>query len=65
MQAAITEPKADTRISTGIKEFDDILGGGFTANRSYLLEGTPGSGKTTITLQFLLEGAAKGEKGLY
>jgi circadian clock protein KaiC len=53
------------RISTGIAELDDILGGGLTKARSYLLEGTPGSGKTTIALQFLLEGARVGERGLY
>ncbi len=53
------------RISTGIADFDSILGGGLTAERVYLLEGTPGSGKTTIALQFLLEGAAQGEVGLY
>jgi circadian clock protein KaiC len=53
------------RISIGIADLDNILGGGLTANRSYLLEGTPGSGKTTIALQFLLEGAALGERGLY
>ena len=45
--------------------FDSILGGGLTARRVYLLEGTPGSGKTTIALQFLLEGARRGERGLY
>lgn len=53
------------RILTGISDFDDVLGGGLTPNRSYLLEGTPGSGKTTIALQFLLEGARLGERGLY
>lgn len=53
------------RVLTGITEFDNVLGGGLTPNRSYLLEGTPGSGKTTIALQFLLEGARLGEKGLY
>lgn len=52
-------------ISTGIADFDNILGGGLTGERVYLLEGTPGSGKTTIALQFLLEGAARGEPGLY
>lgn len=52
-------------ISTGIAELDSILGGGLTAQRVYLLEGTPGSGKTTVALQFLLEGAARGERGLY
>lgn len=52
-------------ISTGIADLDNILGGGLALNRSYLLEGTPGSGKTTIALQFLLEGARAGERGLY
>ncbi|MDI1295117.1 MAG: ATPase domain-containing protein, partial [bacterium] len=52
-------------ISVGIADLDNILGGGLTANRAYLLEGTPGSGKTTIALQFLLEGARHGERGLY
>jgi len=59
-------PAVDSnRISTGISDFDHILGGGLTRARAYLLEGTPGSGKTTIALQFLLEGAARGERGLY
>jgi circadian clock protein KaiC len=53
------------RVSIGIADLDNILGGGLTANRAYLLEGTPGSGKTTIALQFLLEGARSGERGLY
>ena len=42
---------------TDIKGLDDILGGGFTRNRLYLVEGVPGSGKTTLALQFLLAGA--------
>jgi circadian clock protein KaiC len=58
-------PAAAEPVSIGIADLDDILGGGLTANRSYLLEGTPGSGKTTIALQFLLEGARRGESGLY
>lgn len=54
-----------TRISTGIQGLDDILGGGLTPQRVYLVEGSPGTGKTTLGLQFLLDGIAKGEKGLY
>jgi circadian clock protein KaiC len=53
------------RASTGIAGLNDILGGGLTPNRVYLVEGTPGAGKTTLALQFLLEGARQGEKGLY
>lgn len=53
------------RISTGIPDLDTVLGGGLTAQRVYLLEGTPGSGKTTIALQFLLDGVEESERGLY
>jgi circadian clock protein KaiC len=52
-------------MSTGIAGLDDILGGGLTPQRIYLVEGSPGAGKTTLGLQFLLDGAAKGERGLY
>ncbi|MGI4718693.1 MAG: ATPase domain-containing protein [Janthinobacterium lividum] len=55
----------NTRISTGIAGLDDILGGGLTPQRVYLVEGSPGAGKTTLGLQFLLDGVAKGESGLY
>ncbi len=50
---------------TGIAGLDDILRGGFPANRLYLLRGEPGSGKTTLALQYLLTGAAQGESTLY
>ncbi|KGF79221.1 circadian clock protein KaiC [Massilia sp. JS1662] len=58
-------PPASPRISTGIAGLDDILGGGLTPQRVYLVEGSPGAGKTTLGLQFLLDGAARGERGLY
>ena len=53
------------RVKTGIAGLDDILGGGLLAGQSYLLEGSPGTGKTTLALKFLLEGAEAGERGLY
>jgi circadian clock protein KaiC len=52
-------------ISSGIAGLDDILGGGLTRERLYLLEGEPGTGKTTMALQFLIEGARRGERVLY
>jgi circadian clock protein KaiC len=51
--------------STGIAGLDSILAGGLTPDRLYLVEGTPGTGKTTLGLGFLLAGAAAGEAGLY
>jgi circadian clock protein KaiC len=53
------------RASTGIVGLDSILGGGLPTNHLYLLDGEPGTGKTTLALQFLLEGAKIGEHGLY
>jgi circadian clock protein KaiC len=50
---------------TGVEGLDDILAGGLTRGRVFLLEGSPGTGKTTIATQFLMEGAAKGERCLY
>lgn len=52
-------------VSTGNAGFDAILKGGLPSNRLYLLEGTPGSGKTTLGLQFLMTGVAAGEPVLY
>jgi circadian clock protein KaiC len=57
--------KPPTRASTGIPGLDDILGGGFVSDRLYLVEGMPGSGKTTLAFQFLLAGVARGERVLY
>jgi circadian clock protein KaiC len=53
------------RISTGSRGLDDVLGGGFDPERMYLYEGRPGSGKTTLALQFLLEGVRRDERALY
>lgn len=50
---------------TGISGLDDVLRGGLPRRRIYLLQGSPGAGKTTLGLQFLLEGHRKGEVGLY
>ena len=49
----------------GIPGLDDILAGGLERERVYLLEGAPGTGKTTSAMNFLLEGARLGERGLY
>ncbi|MGC2620849.1 MAG: ATPase domain-containing protein [Acidobacteriaceae bacterium] len=53
------------RFATGITGLDDILGGGLARNHVYLIEGDPGTGKTTIAMQFLMEGARRGQRGLY
>jgi circadian clock protein KaiC len=61
MSDTVMEPKA----GLGVAGLDNILVGGLARGHLYLLEGSPGTGKTTIALQFLLEGHARGEKGLY
>src|SRR5713226_3192089 len=61
----MTDHPASDRASTGVKGLDTILGGGLPRNRIYLLEGKTGTGKTTLALQFLLEGVRRGERGLY
>lgn len=53
------------RAKTGVPGLDDILGGGLPAGHLYLVQGDPGSGKTTLGLQFLMEGANNGESTLY
>src|SRR5262249_39376470 len=59
------EGNSEPLAATGIAGLDDVLGGGFTPNRLYLIEGVPGSGKTTLALQYLLEGVRLGEPVLY
>lgn len=49
----------------GVPGLDDVLAGGLARGQVFLLEGSPGTGKTTIALRFLLEGAENGEKGLH
>ena len=66
MPGSATKSQTPTSLAaTGIEGLDAILGGGFTTRRLYLLEGLPGSGKTTLALQFLQEGARLGERVLY
>lgn len=50
------------KLGTGVEGLDDVLGGGLPAGRLYLLEGDPGTGKTTLAMQFLLEGRRAGER---
>ena len=54
-----------SKCSTGVPGLDDVLGGGLPTQCLYLVEGTPGVGKTTMAMQFLLEGRREGEKTLY
>jgi riboflavin-specific deaminase-like protein len=58
-------PSTPPRASTGIPGLDYVLGGGFPTGHVYLVEGDPGSGKTTVALQFLREAASRGEPVVY
>ena len=55
----------DERCPTGVSGLDEVLGGGLPCNRLHLVDGNPGVGKTTLALQFLLEGVKRGERCLY
>jgi circadian clock protein KaiC len=60
MSNAIPEPQA--RLGSGIAGLDTVLGGGWPAGGSYLVQGDAGAGKTTVALHFLMRGAAVGER---
>jgi len=60
-----TSPTQGGELATGVTGLDEILCGGYQSSRVYLIEGEPGAGKTTLAFQFLLEGVARGEPGLY
>ena len=59
------ESGTPTRVSTGIPGLDEVLGGGLPPGNMYLVEGESGAGKTTLGLQFLLEGVRRGERTLW
>ncbi len=59
-----SEP-TDERLSTGVAGLDEMLGGGIPAGHLVLVTGLPGTGKTTLALQFLVAGLARPEKGIY
>ncbi len=54
-----------SKIKTGIEGLDALISGGFPQGRTCLIAGEPGTGKTTLCMQFLLEGVATGQKGVY
>src|SRR4026208_1538510 len=60
-----SNPRREIRAATGIDGLDHALGGGFSPHSLYVGGGVPGSGKATLALQFLLEGARRGEPVLY
>jgi len=61
----VVESKKPTVVSSGISGLDEILRGGLPASNLYIVQGAPGSGKTTAALQFLRAGAANGERCIY
>ena len=54
-----------SKTATGVSGLDEIMGGGLPRGHTFLIEGEPGSGKTTIAMQFLMQGASEGERTLY
>ena len=64
-QSRTAETSATRLAATGIDGLDNILGGGFPRNHLFLVQGAPGTGKTTLGLHFLMEGIKRGERGMY
>jgi circadian clock protein KaiC len=64
-ETGLNDGSGGDRLSTGILGLDNVLSGGLPRDRLYLIEGTPGTGKTTLALQFLLDGYRHGERGMY
>ena len=64
-KAARGRPHVSPRVQFGIAGLDEVLSGGLSANHLYLVDGDPGTGKTTVGLQFLIEGRKQGERGMY
>lgn len=65
MEAAASPTLSQSRAQTGIAGLDEVLVGGFPRDHIYLIQGNPGVGKTTLAVEFLLAGAAAGERCLY
>ena len=65
MSAAELIPLPPQPVPTGVANLDEVLAGGYAARRLHLIEGHPGTGKTTLGLQFLMAGRDAGERGLY
>ena len=61
----MNKPIGSSRIDTGVQGLNDILSGGLPAGQMYLLEGTPGTGKTTLAMQFVRTAILAGERALY
>ncbi len=64
-QQGVSTQSRSTKSLTGVPGLDSVMGGGYPTNHLFLVEGDPGTGKTTLALQFLLEGVRRGEQGLY
>jgi circadian clock protein KaiC len=62
---AVSANPSSAKSRTGVPGLDSVMAGGYPSQNMFLVEGDPGTGKTTLALQFLLEGARQGEKGLY